>query len=283
LTADFEKHRIGDFGQKLAHLEGILGAYLPSHVFDSEEQKRAIQCDKFAFSRLKSGKRMAANHELGRFIEIFDLARHGFDYRLFLLPFDEFDRALGQAGVGSYGTTAAERLRERLRSLVDRSAEIAIRRDRPLNVGGIGYSAPETGPMILSPRDKVRLTVPLAPVSTEVRHVLLLHDFPAHRAMSCLVPSVFAPDPVGAGATLRLPQDTSGYLAFPVGGLPGYRCLYAIQSGLDLGDYIGLSESDATVPDVTAAQIALLLDVVTRLSDERHDALRITFGEYLLK
>ena len=204
-------------------------------------------------------------------------------YRLFLSPFEAFDAALRQAGVGSYGSTAAERLRERLRGLVKGPGGIVIHRDSPLNVGGIGHSDTQRGPMVLTPRDRVRLTVPLVSGSTKARHLLLLHDFPAHRATSCLVPSVFAPDPIDDGTTLRLPQVSSGHMSFPVGGLPGYRCLYGIQSAFDLGRSIGLYDGEAEVPDVTAAQVALLLDAVTRLVDERHGIINVTFGEYLLK
>ena len=61
MAEDFDKHRIGDLGQKLAHLEGVLGAYLPQHTFESAVQKEALDLDKFQFSRLRSGVRMVAN------------------------------------------------------------------------------------------------------------------------------------------------------------------------------------------------------------------------------
>ena len=283
MSEEFEKHTISDLGQKLAHVEGILGAYLPSHVFDSELQQKTIDCNKYAFSRLRSGKRKAANWELARFVELFDLARHGFDYRLFLLPFEGFGDALRQAGVGSHGASAAEHLRESLRSRVDVKARIRIHRDRMLNVGGIGGAEEDAGLICLSPRDQVSITVPLNPQASDLRYLLLLHDFPASRAMSYLMPSVFAPEQRVTGQSVRLPQSMSGYLSFPVVGTAGYRCLYGIQSETDLAAYLGLVDPASDVQDVTARQIALLVDLLTHVSAGARQTFHMSFGEYLLK
>lgn len=283
MSIEFEKHTIADFGQKLAHAEGILGAYLPSHVFDSDVQQKTIDCNKYAFSRLKSGKRMAANWELARFIELLDLAKYGFDYRIFLLPFEGFSQELRRAGVGSYGATAAEQLRESLRKMVDTDAKISIHRERLLNVGGIGNIDENPSLLCLSHRDKVTLKMPLRPSRAEANHFLLLHDFPAERAMSCLMPSVFAPDQQVAGQSLRLPQTSSGYMSFPVGGAAGYRCLYGIQSVMNLSNYIGLQDETSTVPEVNSGQVALLVDLLTNLSAKERHRIYVSFGEYFLK
>jgi hypothetical protein len=283
LSTEFEKHKIADFGQKLAHVEGVLGAYLPSHVFESDIQQKTIDCDKFAFSRLKSGKRMAANWELARFIELFDLGHYQFDYRLFLLPFEQFNQELQRAGVGSYGASAAQHLRETLRSKVDTHAKISIHRDRLLNVGGIGNLEEDASLVSVTSRDKVILRVPLQPSSDRADHVLLLHDFPANRALSCLMPSLFAPDYKVAGQSVRLPQSSSGYLSFPVGGRPGYRCFYGIQSTIDLAGYLGFQDTDSTVPQMNGGQVALLLDVLTNLSAQESAEIHVSFGEYLMK
>ena len=279
MTQDFDRHRIADFGQKLAHLEGILGAYLPRIVFDSDVQQRQIDCDKFVFSRLRNGKRMAANWELARFVELFDLARFGFDYRLFLLPFDAFSDSLRRAGVGSYGATAAHHLREALRARVDPRARISIRCGRVLGIGGIGEE-PEPGLTTLTPLDRVTLHLPPGPVAG---HLLLLHDHPAGRAMACLMPSTYAPDGKVTTQGLVLPQLRSDHSSFPVGGDPGYRCLYAVRSRIDLAQLIGLDGADSGVPDVTTGQVAVLVDLMTNAAATDGDLLHVAFGEYLLK
>ena len=279
MTPDFDRHLIADFGQKLAHLEGVLGAYLPRNVFDSDVQQRHIDCDKFIFSRLRNGKRRAANWELARFVELFDLGRFGFDYRLFLLPFDDFGDRLRQAGVGSHGATAAHHLREALRARVDPGARITIRRDRVLGIGGIG-EAPDPGLTTLTQRDRVTLHLPAGPVAG---YLLLLHDHPAGRAMACLMPSSYAPDGTATAQGLILPQNASGESSFPVGGDAGYRCLYAIRSQVDLAQLIGLADADSGVPDVTAGQVATLVDLMTNAAATKGDLFHVAFGEYLLK
>ncbi|KQI70758.1 hypothetical protein AN191_16395 [Loktanella sp. 5RATIMAR09] len=283
MSTEFEKHTITDFGQKLAHAEGILGAYLPSHVFESDIQQKTIDCNKFSFSRLRSGKRRAANWELARFVELFDLGHYGFDYRLFLLPFEQFSQELQRAGVGSYGASAAQHLRETLRGKVDTRAKISIHRDRLLSVGGIGNIDEDVGLVSVTSRDKVTLRVPLQTSSDQADYVLLLHDFPASRALSCLMPSLFAPDHKVVGQSLRLPQSSSGYLSFPVGGRPGYRCFYGIQSTIDLAGHLGFQDTDSTVPQMNGGQVALLLDILTNLSMQESTKIHVSFGEYLLK
>lgn len=283
MSSDFEKRPIADFGRKLAHLEGILGAYLPRHVFDGDVQQKRIDCNKSAFSRLRSGKRQAANWELGRFIELFDLGRYGFDYRLFVSAFDVFEADLKHAGVGSYGSTAAHRLRETLRHEVDETARIAIIRDRRLGAGGIGISDEDTELLCLSNRDKVALKVPIKPQNAATDYLLLLHDFPGGRATSCLMPSVFAPDQQLTAPTLRLPQVKSNVLSFPVGGVGGYRCLYGIQSAVDLAAYIGLVDATNTVPDILDHQVTMLVDYLANMSAQERAQTYVSFGEYLLK
>lgn len=283
LANDFDKHRIPDLGQKLAHLAGLLGAYLPQRVFTNEVQKQTIDCDTSGFSRLKIGERQAANWELGRFIDLFDLSRHGFDYRLFLHSYEAFDTALRTAGVGSYGTSVGERLREALRSRVDPRARITIRSDMPMNVGGIGHVEDDNNIPTLTSQSRVSLRVPLYPSPPEGSYILLLHDFPAVRGTSCLMPSPFAPDQPVTGQVLGLPQASSGLLSFPVGGAPGYRCLYGIQSEIDLADYIGLQDTDAEVQDLHAGQVAQLADLLSNAAAPLRDRIHLSFGEYLLK
>lgn len=283
MSSDFEKRSIADLGQKLSHIEGILGAYLPKHVFDGDVQQRTIDCTKYSFSRMRSGQRKAANWELARFIELFDLARFGFDYRLFFGSFEEFDAALRKAGVGSYGSSVAERLRETLREQVASDAEIKIGRDRRLNVGGIGGLENETGLLSLTQRDTVTLTVPLAPMANEKSYFLLLHDFPAERAMSCLMPSVFAPEREVSGTSLRLPLVASGHISFPVGGTSGYRCLYSIQTTTDLVSYIGLEDAEHGTPDIHSRQITMLVDFLANAASAGKERIHVGFGEYLLK
>lgn len=283
MMAEFEKHTIEDFGQKLAHLEGLLGAYLPKHTFGSELQQQVLDCNKFQFSRLKSGKRMAANWELARFIDLFDLARFRFDYRLFLEPFTDFDAALKRAGVGSYGVSTEGQLREALRQRIDPTTPISIHRDRVLNVGGIGGDEDHGGLAYFTPRDKVTLKITLRKPVKQAGHFLLLHDFPNGRAMSCLMPSMFAPEPLSDRQTFRLPQSSSGYLAFPVSGDAGYRCLYGLHTVTNLPDYIGLTDATSGVVDLTFAQVALLVDFLTHVSEKGDESVYVSFGEYLLK
>jgi hypothetical protein len=280
---DFEKRSIPDMGQKLSHLEGILGAYLPQRVFDSDVQQKEIDCNKFAFSRLRSGQRRAANWELGRFIELFELAKFGFDYRVFFGSFEQFEADLQRAGVGSYGTPVAQRLREALRAEVSPKAEITVRRDKLLNVGGIGGFEEDAGVLCLTKRDNVTLTVPLKPVNSGQDYLLLLHDFPSDRATSCLMPSVFAPEYEVSGTSIRLPMHTSGYLSFPVNGEGGYRCLYGIQSSTNLASFIGLENADEGVLDIHSHQIALLVDYLVNAAPEERAKTHVSFGEYLLK
>ena len=283
MSNDFEKQYITDFGQKLSHLEGILGAYLPRRIFDAEVQQKTIDCNKFTFSRLRSGQRKAANWELGRFIELFELAQYGFDYRLFQMPFDAFSQALEQAGIGSHGATAAHRLREALRSKVAPGAEIKVERDRRLNVGGIGGFAEEPGLVCLTPRDRVTVTVPLHSRAGHHNHLLVLHDFPGGRATSCLMPSLFAPETGVTGASIRLPVPDSGYLSFPVAGTPGYRCIYGIQCAPDLIGALDLRDPADGVVEIRDQQIVLLVDYLTNARSNEQAPGFVSFGEYLLK
>lgn len=283
MTSDTDRKPLPDLGQKLAHVEGILGAYLPQYVFAGATHMRSLDCDKSSLSRLKNGKRPAGNWELARFIELYDLARHGFDYRLFRLPFADFETALRDEGVGSHGSSAAERLREALRARVLPGAAITIRRERALNIGGIGFRDDAPGPLCLTPRDRVTLTLPLQPGPARGSHLLLLHDFPGSRAMSCLMPSVFAPRQPVTGSYLMLPQPESDDLSFSVGGTPGYRCLYGIQSDMDLAAYIELKNPEATVSDIHAHQVAKLVDLLSHASAGTRDRMHLSFAEYLLK
>ncbi len=291
MNEEFEKRYIPDFGQKLAHLEGILGAYLPRRVFDTEVQQKSIDCNKSAFSRLRSGARKAQNWELGRLAELFELNRYGLDYRLFHESFDAFDAILRKSGVGSHGALAAHHLREALRRNVTPGAEIKITRGRKLNVGGIGEVAPEPGILRLNSRDIVNLTVPLRKSGERLEHLLLLHDYPDGRVTSCLMPSVYAPETEVTGSSVRLPLSSSGHLSFPVGGKSGYRCLYAIQSATDLADHIGLKDLlddlglpavEAGVVSIEAHQIATLVAVIENASGEPGERIHIAFAEYLL-
>ncbi|MEE3317021.1 MAG: hypothetical protein VX202_04600 [Pseudomonadota bacterium] len=283
MYSEYEKHAIEDLGQKLAHLEGVLGAYLPQEVFDSEAQQKRLKCNKYSFSRMKSGIRRASNWELSNFVEMFDLARYGLDYRVFLLAMDAFNSELKDRGVGTYGATSAEQFREVLRAQIDPTAPITIHRDKTMNVGGIGYSDPDPKVVTLTARDRVALRVPLFPSPEPARYLLLLHDFPARRSTSCLMPSEYAPDEIGSGQTLTLPQHESGLLTFPVGGETGYRCMYGIQSSVDLGTYVGLKDPTNTVPEFTPAHMAALVDFLKNASEDLKAATHVTFGEYLLK
>lgn len=284
MADDFDKHRLADLGQKLAHLEGVLGAYLPQQTFSSELQKQALDVDKFQFSRLRSGVQKVANWQLGVFVEMFDLNCYGLDYRLFLEDFNGFDRLLKEQGVGCYGASVAGRLRERLRAKADMRVPIQIRRDRLLNVGGIGGETPAPGLVQLTSRDRVSLIVtPQRPVK-DAGHFLLLHDFPRARAMSCLMPSLYAPDPLSGDGPFRLPQPTGyGDLTFPVAGDPGYRCLYGVQTATNLAAYIGLKNSADDVVDLTPPQITLLVDFLSHAAPDGSDAVHVCFGEYLMK
>jgi hypothetical protein len=282
MDSEFENQRIEDFGEKLDHAEGLLGAYLPSRVFDSAYQKQMLECTKFSFSRLRNGRRPAMYWELGRFVDLFDLGRHGLDYRVFLRPFAQYCQALQDAGVGSHGASSNERLREVLRREITPEARISIRIEGSLAVGGIGSTPDSLGIKRLSTRDSVTLTVPLAPEAEAGTFLFVLHDFPAGREMQVLMPSRFAPVRTVHRREIRLPQPESGEPNFPVNGVPGYRCLYGIQSNIDLTDLLALAESDTTVPDIGLAEIVMLMDVLTRSSQSEVLKFRISFGEYVL-
>jgi hypothetical protein len=127
------------------------------------------------------------------------------------------------------------------------------------------------------------LTVPLAPMAKEKSYFLLLHDFPAERAMSCLMPSVFAPEREVSGTSLRLPLVASGHISFPVGGTSGYRCLYGIQTTTDLVSYIGLEDAEHGTPDIHSRQITMLVDFLANAASAGKERLHVGFGEYLLK
>lgn len=283
MSNDFEKRFIADLGQKLGHLEGILGAYLPQRVFDRAVQQKTIDCSKSAFSRLLSGQRRAANWELARFVELFELARNGFDYRLFFGSINEFESSLEQAGIGSCGVSARYRLREALRNEVSPMAEIKVFRDRLLNVGGIGEAEKDSGILCLTSRHNVSLTVPLVPPTSERNFLLLLHDYPDGRATSCLMPSVFAPEYEIGGNSVRLPLSSSGYLSFPVNGKSGYRCLYGLQSPTDLASLIELEKPEEGVVDIHDHQIATLVDYLLNVSSGERAQTYVTFAEYFLK
>lgn len=283
MSIDFEKRSIEDFGQKLSHLEGLLGAYLPQRLFDSNVQQKTIDCNKFSFSRLRTGARKAANWELARFIDLFDLAKYGFDYRLFFESFTQFDAVLKQAGVGSYGASAQQQLREALRKACEPGANIKVTRDRRLNIGGIGGAEERGGILCLNSWDKVTLRLPLKPSSGEQDYMLLLHDYPDGRATSCLMPSVFAPEHEVTGTNLRLPLSSSGYLSFPVGGKSGYRCLYGIQSPTDLAACIGLKTPEFSIVDIDGHQIATLVDYLLHVSDDERLGTQVSFAEYMLQ
>lgn len=129
MSTEFDKHTIPDFGRKLAHVEGIMGAYLP---------------------------------------------RYGFDYRLFLLPFNDFCDALRTAGLAVMGRWLMRHLREMLRESVPQGERIIIRTDGRLNVGGIGQSDDGIRLPRLTPKQVTRL-------------VDLLRHLPAeHRAGVCV-------------------------------------------------------------------------------------------------
>ncbi|MEL6960367.1 MAG: hypothetical protein AAGL89_15590 [Pseudomonadota bacterium] len=283
MSSEFDKHLIPDMAQKLSHLEGVLGAYLPSHVFTSGEQIRVIDGTKYALSRLRSGERRAANWELGRLAELFSLPKYGLDYRLFLRPYDEFEAALSAAAVGSYGATAALRLREELFNRCDPNAEITITRDARLGPGGIGHQDSLDGLIVLTHRDKISLNIPLLGSNSGSDHVLLLNDFPDMRVMTCLMPSIYAPENGVRGDRLRVPTHESGYDKLPVGGKPGYMRLYAVQTSTDLAAYLGLHDAEHQLMDLDSEQTARLMDFVLNSTEFSDGKARIGCTEYLLQ
>ena len=97
------------------------------------------------------------------------------------------------------------------------------------------------------------------------------------------MPSYFAPEPRLTQPNLRLPQSVSGYLSFPVGGKAGYRCLYGIQSSLDLATYIGLDNTADSVPDIQDHHVAMLVDFLGNMSAHQRAQTSVSFGEYLVK
>ncbi|WGW03629.1 hypothetical protein [Tropicibacter oceani] len=280
-STDSAKRALPDLGRKLDHLEGLLGAYLPRRSFLGSEQQRALDCDKPAFSRMRSGQRMVANWELARFVEVFRLSDNGLDYRVFLQPFDDFDAALRRASVGSYGQSATARLREALRRLVPKAQPIVIRRDMRLNVGGIGGAPAQDQILRLRQSNRVCLTIPLA-ACDERRHLFVLHDFPRARAMSCLMPSLFAPQTAVSGTTVTLPLPGSGHADFFVGGDPGYRCLYGIQCQQDIARMIALEDAETSVPGIRDDQFALLIDILESGALGDKSRVSVTFAEYIL-
>lgn len=279
---DLEKRRLPDLGEKISHLEGIMGAYLPSTSFDGKVQQKLLGCDKAVFSRMKSGQRHVTNWELGRLANHFQLSTYDLDYRVFLNGFDIFDAALQEKGVGAYGDTASGQLRKTLRQRIIAKHPIEIRRVRELNVGGIGMEHEDDGLLKLRPSSEVTVSVHLTLDTAVASYLFILHDFPEGHAMSCLMPSRFAPAARVSGSLLHLPLADSGLVSFPVGGPPGYRCLYGIQSSKNFPSILGLEEPEFGVVDITHDQLSQMLIILENSKDDAHGASAVTFAEYTL-
>lgn len=279
---DLEKRKLPDLGEKISHLEGIMGAYLPSTSFDGKVQQKLLGHDKAVFSRMKSGQRHVTNWELGRLTDHFQLSTYDLDYRVFLNAFDTFETALREKGVGAYGDTASGQLRKTLRQRIIAKHPIEILNVRKLNVGGIGMEHEDDGLMKLRPSSQVTVTVRLTLDTAVAPYLIILHDFPERHAMSCLMPSKFAPASRISESILHLPLPDSGFVSFPVGGPPGYRCLYAIQSSKNFPSVLGLEEPEFGVMDITHDQLSQMLVILENAKDDAHGTSAVTFAEYTL-
>jgi hypothetical protein len=279
---DLEKRKIPDLGEKISHLEGVMGAYLPNSSFDGKIQQKLLGCDKTVFSRMKSGQRHVANWELGRLTDHFRLSTYKLDYRVFLNDFDGFDSALREKGVGTYGDTASGQLRKALRQRIDMDHPVEIRRVRDLNVGGIGMEHEDDSLLRLRPSSQVTVSIRLTINIAVAPFLFILHDYPEGHAMSCLMPSKYAPASRVSGDILHLPLPASGLVAFPVGGRPGYRCLYAIQSSKNFPRIIGLEGPESGVVDITHDQLAQMLIILENTRNGAQGVSAVTFAEYTL-
>lgn len=212
-----------DLGKKLAHLAGVMGASVPAIYTRAGYQARQLGISDQQMSHKKRGRDAISNAELSHLVEIFSLRDIGLDYRLFLLPFDEFEAMLRKSAAGTYGLPLVQRIRKSLIDAADPKWPITICKANGLR-GGIGSDA-SSGVSRLSFHDQVYLLIPIPGDG----HLLLLNDSPEEGDVSCLMPSCFAAQTEVGGNSVRIPLAADAS-TFPVGGPIGLHRLFAIWS-----------------------------------------------------
>ena len=217
-----------ELGKKLDHLEGILGATLPSLYFVQDYQAKRLKTSPAQLSRKRNGTQNISNGELSAFIDLFHLGKH-FDYRLFQVDFGLFDESLKGSMVGTYGEPTSLRYRQLLISAADRTKTIAITLRSHWRGGGIGGDLARFEVPVFEPFDRVTLHIPLPGDG----HLLVFNDDPRTDEIACLMPSQYAPDTAARGNNLRLPT-VAEFPDLPVTGPSSFYRIYAIWSARSL-------------------------------------------------
>ena len=218
-------YKILDLRQKVEHLEGLLG-----YAFSNDELKDAVISEKLGlpqaaqWARKKAGASIGPA-ELSRLFMHFRLPSRLLDWRLFLMPFDEFVSALRKAGVGTSGGAGWETLQFLLVNPNSRPGGIRVE-PSPTNRAGLGPGPPPVreGETVFSVGTRVEIYIDVP----DLGHLLVLnHNYPAGET-NCLMPSMFRPACAVQRGTVKLPEPTAFQPTLTVHGPAGDYRVYAI-------------------------------------------------------
>ncbi len=273
--------KLEDLGEKLDFLEGILGHRRPAKDFQNSTIAEVIYSDPSQVTRKRSGREPITNSELAKLIDFYELA-HQFDFELFFLPFSDFKEALKNQEVGTYagssGATArAELIRIAHRDIEGISSPRGGSKDRLFvqirlvssasRAGGLGYGEPNvTPPHSLRNGDRVFLDVGVPGDG----HLVILND-QLGVELTCLMPSMFAPDTVVNKGRFRVPTSID-FPFFDVTGPPGKFRLFAIWTDVAVAIPWDHSGSTREVSDpVSPKDLSRFVEAVRKLDRSKAD------------
>jgi len=273
-------YRDTDFGEKLDHLEGIIGHSLPRIYFTSSYQALdVIKSTKAQYSRKRNGDATIARHEIGSLIDLFRLGPK-FDYTLFLLPLDEFKHALKEAGIGTYGLPLRQHFRNQLLTAAGEGNRIQfLRMPNRKSVGGIGSEPCDEAIPVFNIFDNLRIKIKVP----DDGYLLVLNDHPASDQLSILKPSRFVPFEEVDKGTVILPDDI-GTEAFPVGGPADFYRIFAIWWKEPIVPFLNdiTPNLDGTPTTIRAADLEKLVSFLGA-SKPRQPRAEVVYGDYFVQ
>lgn len=265
---------VADLGEKLDHLEGVLGYKFDARYFRSSYLAELCRTSPTQWSRKRGGGEAVSNFELSKLVDRFELGPK-LDYRLFRLDLDAFKAALEQAGVGTYGPRTGNRYRQMLIDAADRRKRIAICRAEDSQRGGIGrVSDASMSDARLYVGDLVYLHIPIPAAG----HLVVLND-DRKAETHCLMPSLYAPHTAVTGNSVQVPTSLE-YPYLAVADPAGRYRIFAIWTADPLLlAFLDNLDADAEPALLTENDLAQLATTVGHLQGQQ-ERLKVVIGDY---
>lgn len=255
---------IPDLGEKISELEGILGYRRDLADFRDERLGQVVGAAREHFGRMRRGKCAIADGQLSRLIAFFELGPN-LDYQLFRTPFDEFKQRLREGHIGTYAgnplDTSCAALVVLAKRLDAEQISMTIRRRSVVRRGGLGLASTgvdQATALVIG--DKVDLSIepPCAGHLTILSHHLGIE-------LTCLMPSLFAPDSAVPGKRVVVPTSPT-YECFDVTGPCGRHRIFAIWTSCPVSlPWLGRIEHDGEPGVITGFEAGAFVESLQSL------------------